>query len=267
MVAESLAEPDVLALISAVSWEFFSLGKNNIAIDKIAGTSAGAMIAALWAFGVPTDEIYQEAAKLRWPHISKLAVTSLGLISNEAIGEIIDRILGRVKIEDAPIPLYIIATDIETGEEVVMEKGDLASAVVASTCLPGIFQPINRQGRLLVDGGLGDNVPVKPLKERGADIVVAVNVSPHGQYKKPRHLIDILLNTYDITTNAATTHQMEIADVIIAPDVTQFSRADLKQLPALYKKGYQATLAALPQIREVLAKKQPRGWRRVLNWV
>src|SRR3989338_4067581 len=225
---------------------------NQLFPNCISGTSAGAFVVAMYAFGMPVSEIYERAAKLRWPNLSSPAVSSLGLASNQAIGKIINEVVGRVNIEESIIPLLIVATDIETGEEVVIKKGDLGEAVMASTCLPGIFKPVSRGGRLLVDGGLVDNVPVEPLKKNGIDVVVAVNVSPHGKYRKPVHVIDVMLNVYDIATDTATANKLQMADVVIAPNVASYSRTNLKQLPALYKEGYEATVAAIPKIKEAM---------------
>lgn len=234
-----------------------ALEDNHLFPDCISGTSAGAFVGAMYSFGLPVSEIYERAAKLRWPNLSSPAVSSLGLASNQAIGKIIDEVVGRVNIEEAVIPLLIIATDIETGEEVIIKRGDLGEAVMASSCLPGIFKPVSWDGRLLVDGGLVDNVPVEPLKKNGLDVVVAVNVSPHGKYRKPAHLIDVMLNVYDIATGTATVNKLQMADVVIAPNVAAYSRINLKQLPALYKEGYSATIKAMPSIKEAIYKKTP----------
>lgn len=244
-----------------------ALEDHQIYPDFIAGTSAGALIGAMYAFGVPVQEIYDRAAKLRWPHISSPAVSSLGLATNAAIGKLVHEVVGRVKIEDALIPLVVITTDIETGEEVVIKKGDLAEAVVASTCIPGVFRPVHKDGRLLVDGGLVDNVPVDPLREMGADVVIGVNVSPHGKYRKPAHLIDVALNAYDIVTGSATANKLKNADVVIAPDVSTYSRTNLKQLPDLYKEGYAAAITAVPKIKEAIYNKTPNRLHRMVRYL
>lgn len=234
-----------------------ALEDNHIFPDYISGTSAGAFVGAMYAFGLPVSEIYNRAAKLRWPNLSSPAVSSLGLASNQAIGKIINEVVGRANIEESVIPLLIVATDIETGEEIVIRKGDLGEAVMASTCLPGIFKPVNHRGRLLVDGGLVDNVPVEPLKKNGLDVVLGVNVSPHGKYRKPVHVIDVMLNVYDIATGTTTANKLRMADVVISPNVASYSRINLKQLPALYKEGYEATIEAMPKIKEAIYRKTP----------
>lgn len=234
-----------------------ALEDNHLFPDCISGTSAGAFIGAMYAFGIPVGEIYKRASKLRWPNLSSPAVSSLGFASNQAIGKIINEVVGSANIEESIIPLLIVATDIETGEEIVIKKGDLGEAVMASTCLPGIFKPVSSGGRLLVDGGLVDNVPVEPLKKNGIDVVVGVNVSPHGKYRKPVHIIDVMLNVYDIATGTATANKLQMADVVIAPNVASYSRTNLKQLPALYKEGYAATIEAMPRIKEAIYKKTP----------
>jgi NTE family protein len=126
----------------------------NIKISHIGGTSIGALIAALYAFGISWKDIKSIALELGWFDITGLSLSKYGLLSNKDIGKIITDTLGDVKFEDSNIPLAAIATDISTGNNVVLTKGRVAVGIMASTCIPGVFLPVEINGELLVDGGI-----------------------------------------------------------------------------------------------------------------
>lgn len=137
-------------------------------ITSITGTSIGAFVASLYAFGLPVAEIEKLALKLRWIDISELSLSQFGLLSNENLGDIVIENITGENIEESKIPLAVIATNITSGEKVVLKEGNIKSAVMASTCLPGVFIPVNINNDLLIDGGVTENVPVSPLLEMGA---------------------------------------------------------------------------------------------------
>ena len=134
----------------------------NIKISHIAGTSIGALIAALYAFRKSWEDIKSIALELGWFDISGLSLSKYGLLSNKNVGKIITDTLGDVKFEDSNIPLAAIATDISTGNKVVLTKGRVADGVMASTCIPGVFLPVEINGELLVDGVLSKTFRLLP---------------------------------------------------------------------------------------------------------
>ncbi|HDP97696.1 MAG TPA: patatin, partial [bacterium] len=134
----------------------------DIPVHFVAGTSIGALVAALYAFGKDYKQIEKIAAELDWLDVSGLSLSQYGLLSNKKLGKIINKAIGDVDFEDARIPLAMIATDISHGKEVVLKQGNVATAVMASTCIPGIFIPVEIEGKLLVDGGVVENVPISP---------------------------------------------------------------------------------------------------------
>ncbi len=229
----------------------------------LAGTSAGAIAAALYAFGTSPEDMYGVAKKLNWFTLARPALSNLGLVTNEALRDLVKEFFGNPDIEDAELPLAIIATDIATGEEVVLRHGNLASALMASTCLPGIFKPVRHHGRLLVDGGLVDNIPVDVLRKMGMKCVIGVNVTPFTENRSPRNAADVILNAYDITTNAVAEAKAREVDYMITPAVAAYSRFDFKKLNALYTAGYHAGQKAVPRIEALLKKSQP--WYRRLG--
>jgi len=217
-----------------------ALDEEKIPISAISGTSIGALVAALYAFGVSPDQIEKIALELDWLDISGFAFSRLGLLSNEKMGKKIDDVLGEVQFKDARIPLSIIATDIGRFEKVVLETGDVARAVMASACVPGIFIPVEIDNHLLVDGGLMENVPISPLMRRGMDKIVGVDLNAGRKYKKPDDLIDVVINAMDIAIDNATSMQVQKADLLIAPHLSAYNRADSGRVRDLIREGYTA---------------------------
>ncbi|TVQ72147.1 MAG: patatin [Balneolaceae bacterium] len=216
-----------------------ALEEKNIKVDCLSGTSIGSFVGALYAFGVDVDEIEKLTRDLRWLDISEISLSKFGLMSNEKFGELLVEKIGDKNIEDAKIPMRIIATDIATGEKVILEKGNLADAVRASACLPGIFKPVEIDGRLLVDGGIVENVPVTPLVDMGADYIIAVQLTVSAAAKRPEHIIEVMLNTFEFMITNISKPYLKDVNVLIKPDLSDFDKVDTDQISDLIKKGYE----------------------------
>ena len=240
--------------------------ENGIKPNRISGTSIGALIGALYAFGIPVKKMLEIAREITWLSISHFALSKMGLMTNDEIGEIIDELLGKNRrLEEASIPLSIIATDIGTGTKVVFEQGNLADAVVASTCIPGIFIPAEVEGRMLVDGFLVEDVPISPLKNRELDMIIAVNLDVGRPYNKPDDIIDIIVTALDIAVTQYTRSMVETADIVIQPDVGSYSRFDSKKVDKFYEQGYQAAQKALPKIQSLLSSERQSGLKGIFK--
>jgi NTE family protein len=232
-----------------------ALHQARIQVDCIAGTSAGAIVAAFHAFGVGTDRMHELLVPLTWRKVSNFSASSLALLSNEAIADIVNAELGPVRIEDARIPLAIVAADIHSGDTVVLREGVVADAVRASTAIPGIYAPVSMNGRLLVDGGIVANVPVRPLRAMDADIIVAATLGNAIAFQPVRTLIGVLTNAFLIAVYTATRFDLlEGVDVIIEPDLQVYNHWDFGQRDELIAKGREAGEAAVPRIHEALAR-------------
>ncbi len=216
-----------------------SLEELDIPIHAIAGTSIGAFVAALYAFGKKWRDIKEIALDLDWLDVSKMSLSKFGLLSNEKICSRTKELLGDVRFKDAPIPLVMVSCDISRGEKVVFTEGDIATAVMASTCVPAVFVPVESDDKLLVDGGIIENVPISPLKEMNLDVIIGVDLNAQHTYKKPNNILDIVLNAIDITLLNATKLQTKEADILITPDLSEFNLIDTDQVNNLIAKGYQ----------------------------
>ena len=223
-----------------------ALSELHISVSMVSGTSIGAFIAALYAFGKSWQEIRDIAFDLDWLDLSGLVLSQYGLLSNKKFGDIVTELLGHKNIEDASIPLSMVATNIGTGKKVVFTEGDVAQAVMASSCIPGIFRPVDYLGSLLVDGMLMENVPVSPLIESGAESVICVDHLAHHAFKKPDNIIGLLLNAFYSTITNTTAIQISSVDLCISPDLSQFNLIDFDQVPDILDAGY---LAALPVLK------------------
>ncbi len=236
----------------------------------LAGTSAGAMVAAFYAFGVSPEEIRQLARELKWLRVSSFTLSKMGLLSNAEIGRFMEQHLGNVLLEDAPIPLAVVATNIQTGEKVVIKSGPVSHAVMASTCIPGLFTPVQTESQMLVDGMLVENVPVSVLKAMGAPLSVAVHLSS-DHYRKPQSLAEVLLNALSVAVDQTTQRQLAQADVIVHPNLDGYGLMDPGNSVKLYAEGYRAGVLAVEHIRQELEKRGPSSFeileKRFRQWL
>lgn len=215
-----------------------ALDELDVEISYVTGTSIGAFVGALYAFGNTPKDIEEIALDLNWMDISGIAIFESGLLSNAKLGELIDKSLGERKIEDADIPLAVIATDITSGEKEIINKGHVARAVMASTCIPGVFSPVECDGKLLVDGGIVENIPIDTVKNMGADYVIGVDLNAIKTYNKPDSVLDVIINSFHFTLKAAAKYQTREADLLITPDLSKFNMVSTDQIKDLIKQGY-----------------------------
>lgn len=222
-----------------------AMHEHGIEINAISGTSIGALIGALYAFGKSPDEIEEIALGINWKKLSSFSLSRFGVLSNEKIGDIISEHFGDVHFSDAKMALNMVATDITTGEKVILGEGSVKEAVMASCCLPGLFIPVEIDGRLLVDGGLVENVPCRTLKEHDIDYTIAVDLNAKHSFKKPEGIVGVLLNTFDFIFNASTSLQLQESDFVIRPDLSRFNAINTSQIEALIESGYHETCKQL----------------------
>lgn len=215
-----------------------ALEETEITIEYIAGTSIGAMVGALYAFGMPVDEIEQIALDLDWPDISGIALSRRGLLTNNEMGKLLDKHLGDVSFKDAEIPFAAVTTDISTGEKVILNEGDVSEAVKASTCIPVLFEPIEYNGHLLVDGGLKESVPLSAIQNMGAEYTIGVDLNAHRNYKRPENILDILNNTLEIALKHLANVNSQEIDLLIQPNLAEFSRSETKDIDKMISEGY-----------------------------
>ena len=225
------------------------LEEDEIDIAYISGTSIGSLVAAFYAFGRSIEDMMSISETLSISRVTSFTLRKRGFFTTESIRELIIQELGDVNIEDSKIPLAILAADITTGEEIVFRHGPLADAICASIAVPGVYVPVEIQGRLLVDGGIVENVPISPLKKMGAGIIIAVDLNGISRYRYPKDIMDVMGNAFDIAIDLRTRDQIKSADLAISMDLSQFSRVDnTKRVQELMNVGYYATKNKIPKL-------------------
>ncbi|MDG2019038.1 MAG: patatin-like phospholipase family protein [Porticoccaceae bacterium] len=226
-----------------------ALEEAGVEINYLAGTSVGAMIASMYAFNVNIDTIASIARDLTLAQITTFKINKRGFFTAGPLRKILIQHLGEVNIEDAVIPLAIVATDINSGEEVIFTEGPLADAVCASASIPGVYIPMILNGRTLVDGGIVRNVPVQPLKAMGAGVIIASQLGGLGAYDEPKNVLDVMRNAFDIALSHRTNEEVKEADILIAMDLRDFSIADnTGRHDELFSMGYDAAVKQLINI-------------------
>ena len=226
------------------------LEEEGIPVDLVAGTSIGAAIGSAYCSGVSAKELEEIASLLRFSDFARWTISRLGLCSNDRMTALLQRVLKVYTFEELKIPLAVTATDFVTGEAVVFRSGPLIDPVRASCAYPAVFLPVRLDGRLLIDGLLAHPVPTTPLKEMGADRVLAVYFNSHWIGSTgPRHVMQVIGQCFSIAQEKMCGLWQVNADVILTPDVSAFGYDDFRNASELVKAGEEATRAALPQIR------------------
>lgn len=204
--------------------------RERVPIDMIVGTSMGAMIGAAYATGLPVKEMEALAAKFTLNRLLDPAIPRMGLLAGEKLEANIKELIGDKSFDDCRIPLAIVTTDIETGDEVTYRKGNLVKIIRASCSWPGIFNPVRIDGRLLSDGGIKNSVPAKIAKSLGAEYIVAVDVGFCVKKGKIDNIFQMLLQSFQITGEELNKYQADEGTVAIKVglegiDQTAFHRA------------------------------------------
>ena len=226
-----------------------ALDDADIKVDYLAGTSVGAMVAAMYAFNVRTDTIAYIARDLTLSQITTFKLSKTGFFTADPLKEILIDHLGEANIEDASIPLAIVATDINSGKEVIFTEGPLADAVCASASIPGVYIPMQLNGRSLVDGGIVQSVPVQAVKVMGAGVIIASQLGGVGAYEEPKNVLDVMRNAFDIALSHRTHEETKAADILIAMDLKDFSIADnTDRYEELFAIGYDTATQALTKM-------------------
>jgi NTE family protein len=229
------------------------LEEEGIPVRIVTGTSVGALMGAAYCSGVALADLEELAYNVRFTTFARWTLSRCGFASNDRMISFLTRILKVKTFEELNIPLGVTATDFNTGEGVVFHSGSIIDPVRASCAYPGMFLPVQIRGRYLVDGMLSHPVPTRPLREMGADRVLAVHLK--GTWANggpPRHLFDVIGQSFAIAQDAMSGLWREAADVVIEPDVAGFAYDDFKRAGDLVRVGEVAMRKALPEVRKWL---------------
>lgn len=231
------------------------LEEAGIKVDLVAGTSAGSLVAALHASGRNGSQLQRiadtmdEATFADWT----LPLFSRGMLRGDALARYVSQQVGGRRIEDCPLPLGIVATDLQSGQGVLFQRGDIATAVRASSAVPGLFQPVSISGREYVDGGLVAPVPVRQARQMGAELVIAVDISQVPEANSPTDMFQILLQTFTIMSKSINSLELRGPElVVVRPALNGVSGADFSARRRAIQAGRHAMQQALPQLRAAI---------------
>jgi len=221
----------------------------------VVGTSAGSLVAALYASGKTSAQLQQTALNMEEVAITDwmLPIFGRGMFRGEALSRYVNDLVAGRLIENMAIPLGIVATDLNSGQAVLFQRGDTGLAVRASSAVPAVFVPVKINGREYVDGGLVSPVPVRFARQMGAELVIAVDISSPPEGNPADGTLQILLQTFAIMGKSINRYELKDADVVVRPSQVGLKSADFSARQRAIDAGRAAMLAALPELKSRLA--------------
>ena len=231
------------------------LEEAGIKPQLVVGTSAGSLVAALYASGKTSAQLQQTALNMDEVAITDwmLPIIGRGVFRGDALARYVNELVASRLMENMVIPLGIVATDLGNGNAVLFQKGDTGTAVRASSAVPTVFVPVKINGRDYVDGGLVSPVPVRFARQMGADVVIAVDISNPPEANMADGTLQILLQTFAIMGKSINDYELKGADVVVRPSLVGLKSADFSSRQRAIDAGRAAMLAALPALKARLA--------------
>ena len=230
------------------------LEANGFTPAVVAGTSAGSVVGALYASGMNAFELQEKAVALDEAKIRDLQLSSGGLILGQKLEDYVNEQVKHKPLEQLAKPFVAVATRLEDGKRTVFARGNTGQAVRASSSIPGVFQSVTIGQYHFVDGGITSPVPVDAARQLGADVVIAVDISSKARGRVPDGMLGTLGQTIAIMGQKLGQAELARADIIIRPQVLDMGSADFTQRAQAILEGEKAALAAMPQIRALIAK-------------
>ncbi len=231
------------------------LEENGIKPDLVVGTSAGSLVAAMYASGKNGVELGQLAERMDESAITDWTFPGRALMRGEALAKYVRQQTGGLNIESMKMPLGIVATDLGNGQPILFQRGDPGMAVRASSAVPAVFEPVKIGSREYVDGGLVAPVPVRFARQMGADVVIAVDISASPEGAPTGDAMKMLLQTFSIMGRSINHYELKDADVVVVPKLAGVSSADFTARRLSVLAGREAMLTVLPALKDRIAAK------------
>lgn len=233
-----------------------ALDDHGIEIDIVTGTSAGSIVGALYAGGFRGEALIAAAEELERDRVTDFVTSGLGVIAGIKLQRYVNELLGARPIQLLDKRFAAVATDLQSGEKVTFTAGNTGMAVRASSSVPGIFKPVEINGRFYVDGGLVSQVPVRAARDLGADVVIAVDVSrlPH-QTKDLSNVFDVIRQSFLIMSKVVVDADLSDADVLVRPRVGTMSLVDFDDKQAAIEEGERAVREELENITQQIRRR------------
>lgn len=231
------------------------LEENQIPIDFIVGCSIGAMVGGIYAAGAKIHMLDKMIEAMDTSLLFDLRIPRLGFMEGRKVHYFLDLLTKQKTFADLDVPLIAVATDLISGESVVLQEGPVADAIRASISIPGVFNPVPKDNMILVDGAVANRLPVDVALKQGADMVIAVEVNyTHAREVVITNAMDVILTSLDIMQRPQFEIVSSQADVLIKPEVGHFSSRDFNKSRQLVELGRSATEAKLGDIKQKLAQ-------------
>lgn len=234
------------------------LDKAGLAPAVITGCSAGALIGALYAAGMSAPDISALARTLQWKRLVRPSITGRSLFETSRLGAFLDKTLDGRSFAELPLPFAAVACELTTARRVVLDEGPVSSAVLASSAIPGVFPPVERDGMLLVDGSLVDMVPAALARAMGADIVVAVDVSGPLPRRPPKTMVQIMVAVSALQPGVEEQLARD-ADLVLVPDVDGYAFWELSRMSEFEQAGQAAAEESLPLVQALVQVAEARA--------
>ncbi len=237
-----------------------AMEENGIRPDSIVGCSMGSVVGACYSIGIPPKELKKIADELKSKDIIDINLqifSKKSLLRSVKMRNKITKLLENKSFEDTKIPFMCVAVDLVSGKSVGLKDGSLVDAVCASSAIPTIFRPIEKDGMDLVDGGILERVPTKYAKEFNPDVIIAVDVLGKLQkYTETKNVLGHFLRTLDVVDSHNTLNYLNKnkPDLLIYPELEDMSQYKVERLDFAYEEGYKSGIKALPKIKKLLEK-------------
>lgn len=225
----------------------------KVPVDCIAGASAGGLMGALFCAGLRWEDVAEIITGITWGKLISFRPSRKGFFLPDKMERYLDHLIAGKRFEDLAVPFAVTAVDAQTGECIILDSGNIASAVRASCSVPGVFHPYERDGRMLIDGGMKNSVPADVVKRMGAEFIVAINLNgDRFRNGYPKNIFQIVRNTLDIIISNNTLAGLPYIDVMIEPDLRMFKYGSLRHKWEMIRCGEEAMSEVLPDIQKVI---------------
>jgi len=227
------------------------LKKEGFKFDLVVGTSIGALIGAVYCLDIPLEDVETIALKTTAMGLLDITISRLGLAEGNRLENIIRQSIKNKTFQDLKTPLAVTAVDVETGDELYFTSGDLVKVIKASCSLPGIFRPVEINGKLLIDGGMKQHLPADIARKLGADFIVGVDVGFCVKQGKINSMLGIIMQSIQIIGQELGRHQSDSVDILIAPKLgDEIDQMAFNKAAFIIKKGEEAAQEALPMLKK-----------------
>jgi NTE family protein len=222
--------------------------------EWVIGTSAGSLVGALYASGMPLSELKRQALALDEADLGDWTITGRAPLKGEALERLVNRLIGNKAIESFPIKYAAVATDLFNGKPIYFVRGNAGQAVRASSSVPGVFEPVVIRGRDYVDGGLVSPIPVSAARALGARKVIAVDISAKPRFQETDSIPKVMLQTFAIMGQQLAAYELARADVVISPEVGDLGSSDFSQRLRAVSEGVRSAQGQSDAIKRLIAR-------------